>query len=110
MIDWRRVEELRDEIGAEDFIEVAEMFLQEVDEVMARLRGGPAPGDLAQQLHFLKGSALNLGFQDMAHLCAQGERLAAAGDGDQVDLRHLFATYDQSRTEFDARFGGAAAA
>ena len=32
MIDWDRVSELRDEVGAEDFLEVVEMFLDEVNE------------------------------------------------------------------------------
>ncbi len=30
MIDWTRVEELRDEIGPEDFAEVAELFLRAI--------------------------------------------------------------------------------
>ena len=31
MIDWTRVSELRDEIGAEDFGDVVEIFLEEVE-------------------------------------------------------------------------------
>ena len=38
MIDWARVSELRDEVGAEDFDEVVELFLEEVDEAIAALR------------------------------------------------------------------------
>ena len=34
MIDWSRVNELRDEVGAEDFEEVVELFLEEVEEVI----------------------------------------------------------------------------
>ena len=30
MIDWPRVKELKDEIGAEDFGEVVDLFLEEV--------------------------------------------------------------------------------
>ena len=33
MISWERVNELRDEVGQEDFLEVVEIFLEEVDEV-----------------------------------------------------------------------------
>ena len=33
MIDWKRVRELRDEIGEEDFSEVVDLFLEEVEEV-----------------------------------------------------------------------------
>ena len=38
MIDWARVSELRDEVGAEDFDEVVELFLEEVEEAIAALR------------------------------------------------------------------------
>ena len=38
MIDWASVSELRDEVGAEDFDEVVELFLEEVDEAIIALR------------------------------------------------------------------------
>lgn len=103
MIDWHRVTELRSEIGAEEFREVAEMFLEETDEVIAALRDSPTPPDLRKQLHFLKGSALNLGFCEMAGLCSQGERLASVGEGEKVDLPTLISLYDKSRAAFVAR-------
>ena len=37
MIDWERVSELIDEIGAEDFGEVVELFLDEVDNAIQLL-------------------------------------------------------------------------
>ena len=43
MIDWTRVEELRNEIGPEDFAEVAELFLMEVEDTLSRL--GTAKND-----------------------------------------------------------------
>ncbi len=48
----------------DDFAEVVEMFLEEADEVAGRLRGA-APTDVEAELHFLKGSALNLGFASL---------------------------------------------
>ena len=39
MIDWDRVSELREEIGAEDYEEVAELFLMEVEDTLAQLDG-----------------------------------------------------------------------
>ena len=42
MIDWTRVDELRNEVGNDDFLEVAELFLEEVDEVISRLTDAPA--------------------------------------------------------------------
>lgn len=100
MIDWSRVNELKDEIGEEDFNEVAEIFLEEVDEVIARLKTSPDPSLYEQDMHFLKGSALNLGFRDLSDICGRNEKTAADGHGTQIQLEPVFATYDQSKTEF----------
>jgi len=62
MIDWNRVDELRTEVGPEDFIEVVDLFLEEVDEIIDRFRNGAQEENLEETLHFLKGSALNIGF------------------------------------------------
>jgi HPt (histidine-containing phosphotransfer) domain-containing protein len=77
MIDWKRVAELREEIGTDGFAEVAEMFLEEAETAVAALTGGLPPGEVEGQLHFLKGSALNLGLAELAAICQQGrdERL-----------------------------------
>ncbi|WP_322867234.1 hypothetical protein U5922_014250 [Aquicoccus sp. G2-2] len=40
MIDWRKVTELRDEIGEEDFAEVVDLFLAEIDEAIGQLCRG----------------------------------------------------------------------
>lgn len=109
MIDWHRVASLRAEIGAEDFLEVAEMFLDEAEEVIARMRAaiepGQAPGPgLEADLHFLKGSALNLGFSDLANMCNEGERAASAGK--PVDVNRVIQCYSGSRAAFE---GGIAA-
>jgi len=100
MIDWTRVRELKDEIGEEDFAEVAEMFIAEVDEVIDRLKTAPDPGSYEADLHFVKSSALNLGFADLAALCQTGERQSAAGDAAAVDLAPVFASYDASKAAF----------
>jgi len=100
MIDWTRVAELRDEIGAEDFDEVIEIFLEEVNDVIDRLRAEGTHSDLEGKLHFLKGSALNLGFRDFSNLCQQGESAAAAGNLAAIDLPATIASFDRSKTEF----------
>lgn len=104
MIDWDRVVELRAEVGEEAFAEVVEIFLEEVQEVVERLAAAvSAPVDaatLAADLHFLKGSALNLGFAHLAARCAVGEASAAAGDAAAVDLSALLACYEASRQAF----------
>ena len=103
MIDWQRVCELRDEIGAEDFADVVELFLDEVETNIAPLRGDPETSGLEALLHFLKGSALNLGFSSFSDLCQAGETSASRGQYDLIDLSAIVASYDTSRHEFLAR-------
>lgn len=102
MIDWGRVTELTEEIGQDGFADVVALFLEEVEGVLNRLQGAPDSSTLAEDLHFLKGSALNLGFRDLADLCRTGEGMAAAGQTRQVDLAHILASYDMSRQVFRA--------
>mgnify|MGYP006282912513 CR=1 FL=1 len=86
MINWNRVNELRDEVGADDFDEVVTLFLEEVSAALDDIaRDGPTPEDR----HFLRGSAANLGFDGLALLCDQ--------DADTAALREC---YDQSRARF----------
>lgn len=99
MIDWARVTELRDEIGGDDFAEVVALFLEEADEVVEKL---PKCGDaksLESGLHFLKGSALNLGFAELAQRCQEGERDAASGNA-QIDVGSVARCYEASKAAF----------
>lgn len=107
MIDWDRITELRNEIGPDDFEEVVELFLEEMEDALGTVPGAK-PGDLAAVLHSLKGSALNLGFVTLARLCERGELLAATGRAGDVDRAGLLAAYVTTRTDFlrgiDRRF------
>ncbi|WP_172327722.1 Hpt domain-containing protein [Mangrovicoccus sp. HB161399] len=96
MLDWTRIEELRDEVGADAFAEVVELFLEEVGGVLDRLDPGSAT--LEEDLHFLKGAALNLGFAKLAGLCREGELAARAKA--PPDLWALRACYAQSHADF----------
>jgi HPt (histidine-containing phosphotransfer) domain-containing protein len=107
MIDWNRVTTLREEIGADGFDEVVELFLDEVDEVMARLRVAPDPTTLEEDLHFLKGSALGLGFRSFSKLCQIGENQSANGNAVQVDLQEILDNYIDSKQHFQAEIGRA---
>ncbi|AML50884.1 Hpt domain-containing protein [Falsihalocynthiibacter arcticus] len=100
MIDWDRVNELREEVGIEDFQEVADLFLEEVDEVIERLKSTNGTISLEEEMHFLKGSALNLGFTLMGQVCQQGEKAASGGRKEEVDLPRLFKAYEDSKVEF----------
>ncbi len=100
MIDWTRLNELRSEIGAEDLAEVAASFLDEAGEVVRRLASAGSAPDLAAQLHFLKGSALNLGLKDFAALCQEGERRLAGAGNAPPDLVRLVSVYEASKAAF----------
>jgi HPt (histidine-containing phosphotransfer) domain-containing protein len=98
MVDWERVATLRAELGEEDFAEVVEMFLTESDDVIGRLRAARPYPTLEAELHFLKGSALNLGFPELATKCSEGEKRATAGQ--TVDLDAVLGCYVQTRSLF----------
>jgi histidine phosphotransfer protein HptB len=108
MINWDRVMDLRDEVGPEDFTEIATLFLEEADEVVARLSEKSDAKSMESDLHFLKGSALNLGFEDFARLCQSGERMAANGQTD-IPIDSVRSAYEQSRTAFVAKMQDLAA-
>ncbi|MEQ8898272.1 MAG: Hpt domain-containing protein [Roseovarius sp.] len=96
MIDWKRVSELREEVGEENFDEVIDLFLFEVEDELARLTGCHATATLAARLHFLKGSALNLGFTAFSALCQAGETDAES----DIDIDEVLTCYDQSKQAF----------
>lgn len=100
MIDWNRVHDLRDEIGDDEFAEVVELFLDEVEIEIAALRGKVPLDTLESRLHFLKGSALNLGFAQFCDMCQAGETTASGGAAEQVDIGNILASYDASKMVF----------
>lgn len=100
MIDWNRVATLRDEVGAEDFEEVVDLFLEEVDGVTSRLQVNPDGGTLGADMHFLKGSAASLGFSAFTDLCQRGETLCAEDRAAEVDLPAILAAYADSKRLF----------
>lgn len=103
MIDWKRVAELRDEVGEDGFDEIIELFLEEVESIIDLFRDETGVDQLEAHMHFLKGSALNLGFQNFADLCQNGEILAEQGQGDEIELRAVVECYDLSRADFMAQ-------
>ena len=98
MINWSKVLELRDDVGPDDFSEIVELFLDEMAEIIAVL--GRADRSLEHDLHFLKGSALNLGFEDFCELCRVGESAASEGNGDRVNVDAIVVSYQKSKSVF----------
>ncbi|MBW4706735.1 Hpt domain-containing protein [Roseobacter sp. YSTF-M11] len=105
MIDWERVATLREEVGAEDFDEVVELFLEEVDAAISELTAQQPCNDLEARLHFLKGSALSLGFQQFSGLCQVGETAVAHDPKAAVDVAEILASYESSRGVFLSEMG-----
>ncbi|PRX37188.1 HPt (histidine-containing phosphotransfer) domain-containing protein [Meinhardsimonia xiamenensis] len=108
VIDWKRVEELKDEVGPEDFGDVLEVFLAEMDEMMNRFARAPQTPVTAEELHFLKGSALNLGFAALGALCTELE--PACRSGEPVSTARLTTCYQRSRACFLANLDSGPAA
>ena len=100
MIDWARIAELKSEIGEDGFDDVVEIFLEEMEGVISRIRSAPKPETYEVDLHFLKGGAWNLGFAHFGSLCSEGERAAAAGRADEIEIEALLDDYERSKTEF----------
>ena len=88
-------------MGQEDFAEVLEIFFEEVEEVIEKLERTPDPKTYEADFHFLKGSALNLGFEDFANLCSSGEKAARDHEGDSINLTTVLKSYKQSKQEFN---------
>jgi len=100
MIDWSRIKLLRDEVGEEDFADVVGIFIEEVTEMIDRLRDAPALETLGNDLHALKGSALNLGFTSFSALCQTGETSAANGHPEDIVLGPILDCYEASKSAF----------
>lgn len=99
MIDWNRVIELRDEVGPAEFEPVLELFLDEVEEIVMRL-GKSDPAKLERDLHFLKGSAWNLGFAEFGSLCHRCEGQVCQGDLSRISIEAIVASYAASKQLF----------
>ncbi len=74
LVDEVRLRALREEVGDDGYEEVLALFLAESDDVVDRLSRHAGGGIPVDELHFLKGIALNLGLDDLAALCRKGER------------------------------------
>ena len=107
MIDWGHIGALREDVG-DGFDELVSVFLEEMDTATQALDPAASPAQMAADLHFLKGAALNLGFVAFGALCADGE--TAAGRGAAVDVGPVRQAYEAARAEFVAGLGARSAA
>ncbi len=102
MINWDRVDELRTEVGEEDFGEVLDMFFDEVTEVLDTLGNGGAEA-IRRDLHFLKGSAMNIGLSEVSTLCRDCEINMAEKPDEGIDLGAIRRAFLASRDIIENR-------
>lgn len=99
MIDWKRVVELHNEVGSAEFGPVLELFLDEIEEIVMRL-SADLPTKLERDLHFLKGSAWNLGFTEFGDLCDACETSICRGRADRIRIDEIVTCYAISKQVF----------
>lgn len=100
MIDWHRVTELKTDVLGDDFAEVFLLFLEEVEEVLSRLRENTDLSKFEEDFHFLKGSAVNVGFTEFGELCQAAEKAASSGEAARIDVESVIAAYEASVSAF----------
>lgn len=96
MLNRSRIDELREEVGEDGLAEVVELFCEEVEEVLDELPS-LSPVDLPGRLHFLKGSALNIGMDQVGRLCLDAEARMQSGSPDVPDIAAIRQAFDASR-------------
>jgi HPt (histidine-containing phosphotransfer) domain-containing protein len=101
-MDWTRLDELRAEVGAEALGEVLALFLEETDDMALRLAAGGDAATLADDLHFMKGAALNLGFASLVETCRTAETALRADGPDAVDVDAILDSYARAKAELQA--------
>ena len=105
MIDWQQVQTLKSDVGADEFDEVLELFFAEVEEAILRLGGAASPDARADILHFLKGAALNLGFDALSACCHEEESAMRQAQPQQPDLSQVAVLYAKSKAAFLSGLG-----
>jgi HPt (histidine-containing phosphotransfer) domain-containing protein len=102
VISTARLDELKSEVGADDFAEIVSLFIAESDGIVGRLGGASTAAEAEELLHALKGSALNLGFDDLAALCREGEGREAGSAGWRTRVDRIVAVYEASKISLSA--------
>lgn len=93
MIDWGHVADLYTEFGEDGFGEVLQVFTTEVQDGLAQLKAAQTADEHRIAFHFLKGAALNLGFQDVSSFCSMGEMRAHRGEDFSVEKEQVITLF-----------------
>jgi histidine phosphotransfer protein HptB len=102
MISMERIDELRTEVGEEDFAEIVELFLSEADLLLDDLGKVVDMATAESLLHSLKGSALNLGFVHLADLCREGHTAGISPEAWTERLDCICGVYEESKARLAA--------
>ena len=106
--DWEAFLRCLRREGTPQRVHFIELFLDEVETTVMRLKTAPDPANFEADLHFLKGGAWNLGFADFGALCQDGEKRAAKGAPGSVDVGAIVDCYFASKTDFMSGLAGRA--
>lgn len=98
-MNWKRIDQLREEVGEESLAEVLLMFLEETDEVVQKLDVTASAQTVESDMHFLKGAAMNIGFDSVAELCQTAETAAADGHTGTINVQPILDNYAKDRAE-----------
>ncbi len=94
MFDKGRIEELRQDFDDEDFDEIIMLFLDEVEQRLTEITDCDC-ADISGTLHFLKGSAANLGFVSFNQACELAETTQSPHD-----IAAVARIYEESKQGF----------
>ena len=102
MIDEARLNELKDDFGADGLAEIIEAFVEEargaVDEIAPFCDTGPSP-ERADRFHFLKGCARNIGAVELGRMCEVMEASPEPfSSRDYADLRSAWESVERDLT------------
>lgn len=98
MLNEERIAELKDEVGADDFEEIVTLFCEEVEEMLDEL-STTSPTQMADKLHFLKGSALNIGLDAVGEMCRNAENRLKTNRDAAPDIAAIRKLYLASRIQ-----------
>lgn len=104
MVNRDRINELRAEIGDDDVAEVVAIFCEEMEDVLSTLDTAP-PDSLPSHLHFLKGSAMNIGLEDFGNLCRAEESRLARDPHATADIASVKLAYQSGKVTLMAAMG-----
>ena len=98
MLNHGRIAELKSEVGEDDFAEVITLFCEEVEEMLDDLPS-TSQSQMAAKLHFLKGSALNIGLDAVGQMCSTEEARLKNDPNTAPDITAIRSLYIASRDQ-----------